>query len=50
MAYFTVQLITIGPVVKSKCAVEWCNICTKKARKSCQTGDLWTDYQLLCTL
>ena len=45
-AYFSVQLITICAVVKSKCAVEKGNECTKNCRDSGQNDDLCTDYQL----
>jgi len=43
-----VQLITICAVVKSKCAVETGNVCTKKCRDSGQNYDLCADHQLLC--
>jgi len=34
MSVFSVQLITICAVVKSKFAVDKCNVCTKKRRNS----------------
>ena len=47
-AYFSVQLITIcTDFVKSKCAVEKGNVCTKKCRDSGQNDDLRADCQVL---
>jgi len=46
-AYFSVQLITICAVVKSKCAAEKGNMCIKKFRNSIQTDDLCADFQVL---
>jgi len=51
MAYFSVQLITICAVVKSRCAVEKGDVralCIKKCRESGQNYDLCADYQVLC--
>jgi len=39
-AYFSVQLIAICAVVKSKCALENGTVCTKKCRDSGQNDDL----------
>jgi len=47
--YFSMQLITIFAVVKSKCAVEKGNVCTKKRRYSGQNYDLCADNQILCS-
>ena len=48
-AHFSVQLITICAVVKSKCAVEKGNICTKKCRDSVQSDELCANYPVLCS-
>jgi len=48
-AYFSVQLITICAVVKSKCAVEKCSMCSKNYRDSGQNDDFGTNYQDLCS-
>jgi len=43
MAYYSLQLITICAVVKSKGAVEKGNVCTKKSRDSGQNNYLFAD-------
>jgi len=49
-AYFSVLFITICAVVKSKCAVEQGDVCTKKCWNSGKVYDmLCADYQLLCS-
>jgi len=47
--YISVQFITICTVVKSKCAIEKCNVCAKKCRDSAQYDDLCADYRVLCS-
>src|SRR6218665_699428 len=41
--------LTICAVVKSKCAVEKDNGCTKKCKDSGKNGDLCADYLVLCS-
>jgi len=48
-AYFSVQLITICAVVKSKRVVDKGNVCTKKCRDSGQNEDLCAYYQVMCS-
>ena len=48
-AYLSVQLTTICAVIKSKCAAEKDNVCTKKCRDSGQNYDLRVNYPDLCS-
>ena len=48
-SYFSVQLITICAVVKSKCAAEKGNVRTEKCCVSGQNDELCADYQDLCS-
>src|SRR6218665_1467529 len=47
--YFSVKLFTMRAVVKSKCAVEKGNECTKKCTNSCHNDDLCADNQVVCS-